>query len=200
MSSRTVDGVKIGDRGNKALSHEVVLLLKTQDVGYLRTTLQKTRVERQKLESALVLDNGEEETRVKLLGQDAMPSRKKVFVDSADEQQQFVKGRIKLNTAYNVDNSEDSEDGEIEAVSDDGSFNGFEDLDDLDDTTPDDEDQSAVSQSRSSQLKMLQALKKREEELTIATRKVELQRARMSNSIGGVNKKGVKFKIRERKR
>jgi U3 small nucleolar RNA-associated protein 11 len=200
MSSRTVDGIKIGDRGNKALSHEVVMLLKTQDVGYLRTTLQKTKIERQRLESALTLEEDNDDTRVKVLGQDGRPSQRKIFVDSVDEQDEFVNGRIKLDKVDDIDESEDLENGDKEAVSDDDSFEGFNDLDDLADIDPENEEHAQTPQSRSNRLKMLQALKKREEELTTATRELELQRARMSNSIGGVNRKGVKFKIRERKR
>jgi U3 small nucleolar RNA-associated protein 11 len=46
----------------------------------------------------------------------------------------------------------------------------------------------------------LRALKKRESELVAAEEELELQRAKMNNTVGGVNKNGVKFKIRERKR
>jgi U3 small nucleolar RNA-associated protein 11 len=200
MSSRTVDGVKIGDRGNKALSHEVVMLLKTQDVGYLRTMLQKTRIERQRLESALILEEDDDDTRVKVLGQDGKPSQRKIFVDSVDEQDGFVKARMKLDKVDGIDKDEGLANGDTEAVSDEASFEGFGDLDSIVGVDGENQEDSQTSQSRSSHLKMLQALKKREEELTTATRELELQRARMSNSIGGVNKKGVKFKIRERKR
>jgi U3 small nucleolar RNA-associated protein 11 len=47
---------------------------------------------------------------------------------------------------------------------------------------------------------LLDAVKQRESALTAADQELELQRAKMSNSVGGVNKSGVKFKIRERKR
>ena len=46
----------------------------------------------------------------------------------------------------------------------------------------------------------LRALKKRESELVAAEEELELQRAKMNNTVGGVNKNGVKFKVRERKR
>jgi U3 small nucleolar RNA-associated protein 11 len=46
----------------------------------------------------------------------------------------------------------------------------------------------------------LQAIKKRERELVAAEAELELQRAKINNTVGGVNKDGVKFKIRERKR
>ncbi|KAF4974365.1 hypothetical protein F66182_17655, partial [Fusarium sp. NRRL 66182] len=46
----------------------------------------------------------------------------------------------------------------------------------------------------------LAALRKQYAEITTAERELDLQRAKMSNSVGGVNKRGVKWKIRERKR
>lgn len=46
----------------------------------------------------------------------------------------------------------------------------------------------------------LEALKKRQREILAAADQLELQRAKMAHTIGGVNKNGVKFKIRERKR
>lgn len=47
---------------------------------------------------------------------------------------------------------------------------------------------------------LLKALKAREKELVVAEQELEHGRARMSNSVGGVNKAGVKWKIRERKK
>ena len=46
----------------------------------------------------------------------------------------------------------------------------------------------------------LLALENRAKELGIAENELETQRAKMSNAIGGINKAGVKFKIRERNR
>ena len=43
-------------------------------------------------------------------------------------------------------------------------------------------------------------LKKRQKEILKVADQLELQRAKMTNTVGGVNKDGVKFKIRERKR
>jgi U3 small nucleolar RNA-associated protein 11 len=177
MSSRTVDGVKIGDRGNKALSHEVVMLLKTQDAGYLRTALQKTRMERRKLENSILLENKSEGPQVKLLGRDASQGSRKVFVESVEDQKVYKRGWRR---------QEDTDDAD-----DDSSVDEHEN---------DGDENNEQSNSRATQLKMLQALQKREQELLTATRELELQRAKMSNTVGGVNKDGVKFKIRERKR
>ena len=46
----------------------------------------------------------------------------------------------------------------------------------------------------------LQMVRKKERELVAAEEELEKQRAKMNSSVGGVNKNGVKFKIRERKR
>jgi len=42
--------------------------------------------------------------------------------------------------------------------------------------------------------------RQRLETLTEAEEALDLQRAKMSNSVGGVNKQGIKFKVRERKK
>jgi U3 small nucleolar RNA-associated protein 11 len=151
MSSKTKDGIRLGDRGNKALSHDVVLLLKTQDAGYLRTMLQQTRLERRKLEKAVTLTAG--------LHGSSVEDARKVFVDSAEE------------LAYATD-VEDSGGGSEEGP--------------------------ALSAAEPE--KRLKALITREKELMLAEQELERQRGKMSNSIGGVNKNGVKFKVRERKR
>jgi len=159
MSSKTKDGIRLGDRGNKALSHDVVLLLKTQDAGYLRTMLQQTRLERRKLENAVKLTAG---LQGSVKGSD-QPSRK-VFVDSAEEQLAYV--------TQVVDGLGGSED----------------------------EDPALSAAEQEKRLDRLKALMTREKELMLAEHELELQRGKMSNSIGGVNKNGVKFKVRERKR
>jgi len=46
----------------------------------------------------------------------------------------------------------------------------------------------------------LEVLKKRQREILAAANQLELQRAKMARTVGGVNKDGVKFKLRERKR
>lgn len=46
----------------------------------------------------------------------------------------------------------------------------------------------------------LEALKVREKDLRDAERELELQRAKMSSSIGGINKHGTKWRVRQRKK
>jgi U3 small nucleolar RNA-associated protein 11 len=192
MSSRTVNGIKIGDRGNKALSHDVVMLLKTQDAGYLRTALQKTRLEKQKLESSIILEKASEESVVSLLGREEQRPSKKVLVDSVEEQNDYDKSQAK--SSIGAEDEESSEKDRLENLA-----NEY-DLDDEFTDAHNQESTSKLSNSRRAQSRMLQALKKREQALIVATRELESQRAKMSNTVGGVNKNGVKFKVRERKR
>lgn len=78
------------------------------------------------------------------------------------------------------------------------------------DSDPDKDDESLSPeerQRRRKQRKNVAVLKRRAEglsekeaELTRALQALDTQRAKMNRTIGGVNKNGVKFKIRERKR
>jgi U3 small nucleolar RNA-associated protein 11 len=77
-------------------------------------------------------------------------------------------------------------------LSDDGS-----DARNDDDLSPEEQQKRHIQNKRR---RKLDALKDRENDLTIALSEVETQRARMNGTIGGSNKKGVKFKVRSRKR
>lgn len=54
-----------------------------------------------------------------------------------------------------------------------------------------------IQEARASKL---DALRKRRREILAAAEQLELQRAKMARTVGGVNKNGVKFKVRERRR
>ncbi|KZF22024.1 hypothetical protein L228DRAFT_283218 [Xylona heveae TC161] len=256
MRSRTnAAGQKITDRGNKALSQEVVQLLKTQDAGYLRTMAQKARKERMSLEEGFVLpekntragdddeddededDNVAPVRRIDEIGnaQDedkdeddefdfgfSAPKpkpRRTVFVDSKEEQASFDP---KLNRR-----SSGLEAGASDALKGQGAANDEVDEDDQDEAEDEDQEQQggkkkfisarearkaleaekedrALRKRRKREQEIrkarLAAARNREQQLMIAERELDLQRAKMSNSVGGVNKNGVKFKVRERKR
>ncbi|KAK5016320.1 hypothetical protein LTR39_002143 [Cryomyces antarcticus] len=142
MSSATNNGRKITDRGNKALSNDVVRLLKTQDAGYLRTIAQRVRKERERLEEEVMLvdEIGEED---KEMEDNAKAGKHTIFVDTKEEQSVFKAPVKPLRRPRR---------------------------------------QSVPGSGMA------------------AEQELENQRAKMSNSAGGVNKNGVKFKIRERKR
>jgi len=206
-SGQTHDkGQKLAGRGNEVLSQEAVQLLKTQDAGYLRTIAQQTRRTREKLEKGYVLGEGK---GVEVRGGGSKGKGEHVvFMRDKEEQKGFDPGPL----------SKASQTGHGALV----------DTEDVDDAGTDDEEVvettapaaksrrvreaegAALRQARvlrkqrkreqEAQLSRLKALKAREKEVLAAEQELGLQRAKMSNSIGGVNKAGVKFKIRERKR
>lgn len=183
MSARTIDGQKVGDRGNKALPQSVVQLLKTQDAGYIRTTLQKTRKERERLEQEIQI--GEGKVRA-LKGESTGSGRLTTFVGSREEQLAFMPPEV------DDDDNEWSDEDEEEQTGKSSS-------------KPQETKEERVlrrKRSRAQEVRrnLLATIKEREHDLTLADNELEMQRARMNNDIGGVNKEGVKFKIRARKR
>jgi hypothetical protein len=213
MISSSVDdkGRKITDRGNTALSTDVVKLLKTQDAGYIRTMLQVTRKERQELEQRLVL---EEQGEVRALkdGGKAKKAKHRVFVENEEEQEQFDpeawfgKGEeISAKAEEEVEQQWEDEDEEAESQDEDSARPKKKlskkqlEAQELAARQKKKFDKTRLrSQSRTAY--RLEMVKKKERELMTAEEELEKQRAKMSNSVGGINKNGVKFKIRERKR
>jgi U3 small nucleolar RNA-associated protein 11 len=184
MSAKTVDGMKVGDRGNKASSQNVVKLLKTQDAGYIRTTLQKTRKEMERLEQEIQIADG----KVKALkGGGGKGGRLTTFVESREEQLAFAPPE--------VDDEDDDWSDEDEEEEHTGRAS----------TKPQETEEEIVirrkrTRAQEARRNLLATIKEREHDLTTADNELEMQRARMNNDIGGVNKEGVKFKIRARKR
>lgn len=193
---------KHGRRGDEnRLSHDAVQLLKTQDAGYLRTTAARTRKEIEKVREEVGMDR----------------AGKKGFVASTnkvqfDEHGEPVKKRRKVSLA------QDKMDMDLEEVVVNGATtitNGDED--ETTSAAPKFKSRKQIERetSRLAQLKAdrkrrkrleelrkakLEVLKKRQKEILAAADQLELQRARMANVVGGVNKNGVTFKVRERKR
>jgi len=187
----------------------VVKLLKTQDAGYIRTMLQQTRKEREEVEQRLIM---EEQGEVRAVRDAARTKQGKhrVFVDNEEEQEEF-----EPDTWFGRGE-------EIPARKESPTFGDLQDeLSEDDDEAPIQRPHTlskkkieAQEQARREARKFrkereraqerhvtrLRALKKRESELMAAEEELELQRAKMNNTVGGVNKNGVKFKIRERKR
>lgn len=199
MSSRTKDGIKVGDRGNKALNHEVVQLLKTQDIGYVRTMLQRTRKEREKLEQEIQLANegkfvalksgkdDEDDEDAWLKDEvDQVDAHKITFVGSKEEQRHMLE-------------DPEEEDMEAKAVPQKK----------LSKRQAEEQRQAEIAagrarkkraQQQEQRRELLDAVRKRENDLRVAEQELDLQRAKMNNSVGGVNKDGLAFKIRQRKR
>lgn len=219
MLSSSVDkrGLKVTDRGNEALSTNVVKLLKTQDAAYIRTVLQQVRRERARLEEKLFLE-GEGEGEVELVrdGEDTRQGVHRVFVQGEEEMEGFDAEKWFGEGKSMPSASMPEVPREWESESDDG-----------DDASEEDEEaprpqgktpskkkikqaeekakaakkfEKTRSRAQSRTAYRLQMVRKKERELVAAEQELEKQRAKMSSSVGGVNKNGVKFKIRERKR
>lgn len=205
MSTQTVKGTKVGDRGNKALGQKAVELLKTQDAGYLRTMLQVTKKERDRLENEMQLDDKNSQGAVKALKGGAQ-GKHTVFVDDAEDQEDFNAEEYfgttpdGLRKSFNRPKSarEDAESDKEEIPSRPRSNKAMLAREEAAKEARKEERRRLKGQDTRAQ--QLERLKAQERDLATAELEVELQRARMSNSIGGVNKNGIKFKIRERKR
>ncbi|KAL8859157.1 MAG: hypothetical protein Q9178_004420 [Gyalolechia marmorata] len=209
LSSKTdKHGRKIQDRGNVSLSQDAVKLLKTQDAGYVRTVIQQTRRTRERMEQEYLLMNG---GKVKVLGgeEESQRGNHVIFADNPEEQRSLGVVHSKGRT------SSSGKDDMEQPVREDLIKN---DLESSDEVHMDPRQLMARKSQALHALKQeraarklrkrgnetrqskLNALKTREEELLATEQQLDHQRARMSGSIGGINKAGVKWKVRERKR
>ncbi|KAI9811181.1 MAG: hypothetical protein M1826_003302 [Phylliscum demangeonii] len=180
------DGNKMGDRGNKALSQDAVRLLKTQDAAYLKVMTHKAKKETMALEQAFVLGEPREHRRPMVCGGAGASERERqqrpgghiAFVASAEEQSAFegMKGK-----------------GSTGGRGEEGNPGRAEDLH----ASKDDVD-GAFRRRRA----RLEASRRRQTELEAAERALDAQRARMAKTrtVGGVDKWGVKWKVRERRK
>ena len=189
MSNKTQGGVKVAKRGEensggsgKSLAVDVVKLMKTQDAAYLRTVLQSTRSEREKVEKEVVMGETGVDTA-------APASGRTVFDEDGEDIPALPTPPAEEDDLDDLEGSM-SEDDEPEVPQPNGKPLSKE------------ERKRAKQRRRALEAKgkQLEALKDREEDLKTALRELEDQRARMSGSAGGVNKNGVKFKKRERSR
>jgi U3 small nucleolar RNA-associated protein 11 len=198
--------------GTNRLSHDAVKLLKSQDAGYLRTVAGQGRRELDRLEQVVGLEGV-------LLGSGKKQTGKKVvFVDGEQGGDQGKRGRKRKVEEMNHEDA-------MNVMGGSGNTNNV-DLDSLKghDTDPASAATPAKPKSkrelqaeqrakldlraarrrrkRLGELRAakLEALKKRQKEIMAAAEQLELQRAKMSRTVGGVNKDGVKWKIRERKK
>ncbi|KAK6194126.1 hypothetical protein LQW54_011767 [Pestalotiopsis sp. IQ-011] len=197
------NGTVDGDRGNRAMSVDEVRLLKTQDVGYVRTVRNAAAKDVRLLEERVVGLGGSLD--VKVVDGDNMdedddddddwldgegPARKKpkkiVFADGAEEREDRIAGVL-----------EDGDDGDED---DDISLDG-------EDAGKKTDSEKARAEQRERLLLKLQRrlaqARKRLKVLSTAESELEVQRAKMSKtqtSSNGVTKMGKKFKVRERKR
>ncbi|KAL8762982.1 MAG: hypothetical protein Q9184_001132 [Pyrenodesmia sp. 2 TL-2023] len=201
-------GRNIKDRGNATLSHDAVKLLKTQDAGYLKTVIQQTRRSRERVEQSFQLSNGEG-VLVPGRGDGGTSGQHVIFAGSPEEQQ------LLGSTQRRKDSLSSAEDG-LQKAGPEYKDEGGQQYRDLTGTDPrratraKEEIMRLLRQERAARKlrkrqregyeSRLTALKTREKDLLAAEQQLGHGRARMSSSVGGVNKAGVKWKIRERKR
>lgn len=194
-------GGKIKDRGNPVLSQEAVKLLKTQDAGYLKTMAQSTRKARERLEQECTLSAATARV-VQDNKPGPSPNTHMLFVETNEDQRRFkAQGTLQSRKSelHSIDESSLMEQDDSTDIDEDPKSRQVsgEEISDLRTKRTLRKQRERGRQARISRLKLLQL---RERDLFAAEQELELQRARMSNSVGGVNKAGVKWKIRERKR
>ncbi|KAG5983801.1 hypothetical protein E4U55_007117 [Claviceps digitariae] len=196
QNGKSWDGTVQGDRGNKTLSMETVRLLKTQDMGYIRTMRQVLVKEIARLEQQIVLtrgldhldgdddDEGEGEGEGDYSDDDvAVPSRPKVprkivFLDNEEERQGTMLEQLEA----------EQQDGEEE--------NG----DDAADGTNDDDFERARNLRRLK--RQLANAKMKVKAFNDAEAALDVQRAKMAKTAtsGGQTRRGKKLFVRARKR
>lgn len=221
-------GQKVADRGNPVLSHDAVKLLKTQDAGYLKTVAQATRKKRERLEEDIMVQEGvnglggqdgrrhvifveskEEQKNViaRLKGLKADDNNGRFFVPSSPRPTRAsphlnphevlcgVRHPLRADEIH-ITGSENEERPQPNRQSN-KTGSQKEDLSTLKTERRLGKLRKRAQEGRLSRLKLL---KTREKELLVAERELELQRAKLSNSIGGSSKAGFKWKVRERKK
>jgi len=204
LSSKSKKGVKIADRGNPVLSHDAVKLLKSQDAGYLQLMLQKTRKARERLEGEFLLRDG----GVEVLGKGDKKGGHVVFVDDEWEQKRYDPevgvGGLRIDPTEGYKSG-----GALEANEDDEKVDTHEKGRSKSRKAMEKEEQARKEEriirkkhkkAQEARKSKLDALKVREKDLRDVENELEVQRAKMNNCLGGVNKNGVKWKVRERKR
>lgn len=216
ISSKAHDrGQKLADRGNAVLSQDAVKLLKTQDAGYLKIMAQKTRKERERLEREFTIRDGGD---AKIPGGESgqIQNRHMYFVDTAEEQKQFNaksslgSKRTGYSLAYDLSRAEQDDLLGTEEEMDSRPSQPRKFGKTFSSRRDPKEDALALRSDRAlrksrkrgeeARVSRLNLLKLRERELRVAEQELELQRAKMTNNIGGMNKTGVKWKPRERKK
>ncbi|KIX02935.1 uncharacterized protein Z518_06485 [Rhinocladiella mackenziei CBS 650.93] len=202
---------KASDRqSNGPLSHDAVKLLKSQDAGYLRTVAARGRRE---------IDKLKEEVGLNSVTDGAGKGRRKTFAEEDDGaargQKRAVDGEVLDGRLYNSSSrtqfgTNASSKSQRESDPDEAE----EENNTLPPKLPSKKAQAAEQdvlarlraerkkrkRRQETRVAKLEALKKRQREILAAADQLELQRAKMARTVGGVNKNGVQFKIRERKK
>ncbi|KAG6107722.1 Small subunit (SSU) processome component [Claviceps humidiphila] len=195
------DGTVEGDRGNKSLSVETVRLLKTQDIGYIRTMRQVLVKEIARLEQQVVLtrgldrldddnddDDGADDDDNDLSDED-MPmasrpkaARKIVFLDDEEERQGTMLERLEAEQEDHEEEENHASDGGKDQERDDEEFERAKNLRRL--------------------KRQLANAKMKVQAFNDAEAALDVQRAKMAKTAtsGGQSRRGKKLFVRARKR
>lgn len=209
LSSKTDRyGRRLQDRRNITLSKDAVKLLKTQDAGYLKTMIQQTRKTREKVEQQYMLPD--HDVYAFPSGQQSNNNQHLVFASTLKEQQFLDIAKSQHGSTSMV----------VDGLHRPGNKGALLLRQSMKDTQKSGYSQAVLrkppedlrtskqarmlgklrKRQRASQQSRLKALELREKDLVVAEQQLGQVRARMNGSIGGVNKAGIKWKIRERKR
>lgn len=216
ISSKAHDlGQKLAIRSNAVLSQDAVKLLKTQDAGYLKAMFQKTRKVRERLEQQFTIRDGDD--AVIAGGKSGqLQNRHMYFVETVEVQKQFnadvfpgSKG-TGCSPVYHLSRVEQDDLEENEEEMDKGQSQPRKLGKRSSSHQRPKEDALALRNNKvlqklrksgeEARVSRLNLLKLRERELLAAERELELQRAKMGNSVRRTNKSGAKWKPRERRR
>ncbi|KAG7415582.1 U3 small nucleolar RNA-associated protein 11 [Fusarium oxysporum f. sp. rapae] len=165
-------GTVEGDRGNKAMDVETVRLLKTQDIGYIRTMRQVVAKEDEDDED----EGSDSEFDFATAPSRPKAPRKIVFMDDEEQREE---------TILDLEDEDDA----------DKTFEGFDD-----DKKKEAEFERAKALRRLR--RQLENARKKLKALTDAEGELEIQRAKMAKTAtsGGTTRKGKKIMVRTRKR
>ncbi|KAI0457398.1 small-subunit processome [Xylaria acuta] len=196
--SKRWDGTVAGDRGNKALDINVVRLLKTQDMAYIRSVRNVATKEVRALEERVIALGGDIDNLLNNeneVGEDDMD----VDFDFGDELSGEKKPAQKNKKIIFTD-GEDEREAKIQQDMEQDS------LEDADESPEGDNSEKLRTEQKQRLLEKLQRrllnARKKQRVLAQTEQELEIQRARMAKTatVGGVTKSGKKFKVRERKR
>ncbi|GKU05052.1 u3 snornp-associated protein utp11 [Fusarium langsethiae] len=187
---KTWSGTVQGDRGNKVMDVETVRLLKTQDLGYVRTMRQVVAKEVAKLEEQVVLTRGfdkldedededdqDSDSEFDFATAPSKPKapRKIVFMDDEEQREETLQDHLDLEDEDEDDKKEEPKEGDEEF-----------------------ERAKALRRLR----RQLENARRKLKVLTDAEGELEIQRAKMAKTAtsGGTTRKGKKIMVRTRKR
>ncbi|KAL2161396.1 hypothetical protein VTH06DRAFT_7957 [Thermothelomyces fergusii] len=191
---RAFTGHVDGDRGNRAMDVDTVRLLKTQDLGYVRTMRNVAAKELRELEERYVLAGGtdlggenddeddeeEDDDDDESAPRPPQKPKKILFFDEAEERERALERAREEQEQEDDEAMEDREDGY---------------------------DEKGAEAARKAQIleklgRRVKAARKKLKTLRDAEYELEIQQAKMAKTAtsGGYTKSGKRIKVRERKR